>query len=179
MKAFASALLVSGAAAAASAIDFEQTGTTVSTMSTVSTVSTGLTVSTVSTVSTVIARCYLHLRWYFSSSNFVNTIYIMIQPWYEYNQKWTHHSSFKNPANLVKAQLLLLKGYRSQQTASHWSWEGLINPFFLDCHHLHHLHFTSLLINDLIILGILICHLYFECQYSCNFCRWNNGPIKV
>ena len=27
--------------------------------------STGLTVSTVSTVSTVIARCYLHLRWYF------------------------------------------------------------------------------------------------------------------
>ena len=35
---------------------------TVSTVSTVSTASTG---STVSTVSTVIARCYLHLRWYF------------------------------------------------------------------------------------------------------------------
>ena len=108
-----------------------------------------------------------------------NTIYTKIQPWYEHNQKWTHHSSFENPANLVKAQLLLLKGYRSQQTASHWSWEGLINPFFLDCHHLHHLHFTSLLINDLIILGILICPLYFECQYSCIFCRWHNRLIKV
>ena len=46
------------------------TVSTVSTMSTVSTVSTGSTVSTVSTVSpvsTVIARCYLHLRWYFLS----------------------------------------------------------------------------------------------------------------
>ena len=36
-----------------------------------STVSTGLTVSTVSTVSTVIARCYLHLRWYFLSLEFM------------------------------------------------------------------------------------------------------------
>jgi len=35
---------------------------------TVSTVSTVPTVSTVSTVSTVIARCYLHLRWYFFCS---------------------------------------------------------------------------------------------------------------
>ena len=34
-------------------------------MSTVSTVSTVSTMSTVSTVSTVVARCYLHLRWYF------------------------------------------------------------------------------------------------------------------
>ena len=47
------------------------TGSTVSTvskvskMSTVSTVSTVSTMSTVSTVSTVVARCYLHLRWYF------------------------------------------------------------------------------------------------------------------
>ena len=38
---------------------------TVSTVSTVSTGSTGSTVSTMLTVSTVIARCYLHLRWYF------------------------------------------------------------------------------------------------------------------
>ena len=36
------------------------------TVSTVSTVSSVSTMSTVSTVSTVIARCYLHLRWYFS-----------------------------------------------------------------------------------------------------------------
>ena len=39
-----------------------------STVSTVSTGSTGSTVSTVLTVSTVIARCYLHLRWYFFSN---------------------------------------------------------------------------------------------------------------
>ena len=91
-----------------------------------------------------------------------NIIDIMIQPWYECDRKWTHHSSFENPTNLVKAQLILLKSATSSSQRLSLatncitlrSWEGLINPFFLDCHRLHHHHFTSLFINDLIWVHI-------------------------
>ena len=46
------------------------------------TVSTVSTMSTVSTVSTVIARCYLHLRWYF--------VYL----WGKYEYRWVALNSF-------------------------------------------------------------------------------------
>ena len=64
-------------------------------MSTVSTVSTGLTVST---VSTVIARRYLHLRWYFLSTKYMtpqSNVFLSCNQWQAMNV-FLHYAKSRN-----------------------------------------------------------------------------------
>ena len=74
----------------------------VSTVSTVSTASTVSTVSTLSTVSTVIARCYLHLRWYFSRFSVVGN---NVSSFHQRGQKFSHQCAVSPSLHHDKTQL--------------------------------------------------------------------------
>ena len=93
---------------------------TVSTVSTLSTVSTVSIVSTMSTVSTVIARCYLHLRWYFLEEQKANTnikLYIIV-----FCQKKANFWCLDMLWDLAQLSWWLKRLCGENKSSSFWAW---------------------------------------------------------